>query len=114
MVHHRYIKNIIFKIKMNNRVLVIDIRMGSTITRIISVYMPHVGYSWVGFVEIMDNISLLVSRAHHLGYSTIIRGDFNVCLDIGDRGSRMQDLLTEFNLVISNDASVLAGALEPS
>ena len=86
--------------------MAIDVKIGMKRVRIISVYVPHAGYTWVEFENCMNDISILVSEATRLNISIIIGGDFNLSLGIGRRGEYMNDICQQFSLKIANGGGV--------
>ena len=102
LVHSDYTKYIIKKHLISDRTMVIDVKIGRKRVRIISVYVPHAGYTWVDFEACMNDISILVSEPTRLNMSIIIGGDFNLSLGIGRRGEYMDELCQQFRLKIGN------------
>ena len=102
IIHQRHVKNIFLKITVDNRALAVDIKIGSKIMRIISIYAPHAGYHWNDFILFMDDISNLLMEAQDQHKIGIIACDFNLSLYHGDRGFQLDDLCHQFNIHIAN------------
>ena len=56
LVHSDCVKYIIRKHMVSDRVMAIDVKIGTKKIRIISVYMPHAGYSFAEFEKCMEDI----------------------------------------------------------
>ena len=56
----------------------------------------------------MDQLSSLVSKAYDLGMTVIIEDDFNLSLDIGDRGQIFQDMCSLFDVEFVNHVGYAA------
>ena len=83
-------------------VMAIDIQYGARILRIISTYLPHAGCSWKEFEHETENITMLTMEAKDQGKYVVIGGDFNLSLNMGDRGIAMQNLCSQCQLQIVN------------
>lgn len=58
LVHQKHRKRIIKIHHVSDRLLAVDIRYGIKIIRVISVYIPHVGYSWQDFTTVFDDLQV--------------------------------------------------------
>ena len=77
---------------ISDRVMAVDLQTNDEAVRFISVCLPHRGYAWAEFIQVMDEISLLASRGESNGLSIVTASDFNLSLESGLRGERLQDL----------------------
>ena len=102
LVHSDYIKYNTKKQIISDRIMGIDVKIGGKRVRVISVYMPHAGYSWSDFEECIEDITILTSEATRLNMNIIIGGDFNLSLGIGRRGTSMTDFCHQFRLAVAN------------
>ena len=102
LVHSDYTKYIIKKYLISDRSMAIDVKIGMKRIRIICVYVPHAGYTWVDFEDCMNDISILVSEATRSNMSIIIGRDFILFLGIGSRGRYMNERCQQFRLEIAN------------
>ena len=92
MVHQRYCKYDQRTIVVDDRCMAIDVKFGAKIIRIITVYVPHAGYSWDDFWTVMHNLSSLIMEAQDRSYQIVIGGDCNLSLDIGSCGDAMKKI----------------------
>ena len=60
LIHQDYVKRVINSVAPSNRVMAIDVKIGTKVVRVISVYMPHAGYPWQDFVNEFDTLEQLV------------------------------------------------------
>lgn len=102
MVHHKYADFFLKKHNISDRVLAIDMKIGRKRIRIISVYLPHAGYSWTDFQQCFDDLSTMIADAGRSNMDIFIGGDFKLSLDIGARGDCMNDFCQQLNLQIAN------------
>ena len=61
LIHVKYVKLVNKVIRISDRVLAVDVRIGRKHSRIMSVYLPHAGYSWTDFTDRMEQTSSLSS-----------------------------------------------------
>ena len=76
--------------------MAIDLIIGSSMCRIIAVYLPHAGYPWEYFQSSMDIVSNLLAEAVSKNFKMMVAGDFNLSIGIGSRGELFQSLCDEF------------------
>ena len=82
--------------------MAIDLIIGSSICRIIAVYLPYAGYPWEYFQSSMDIVSNLLAEAVSKNFKMMVAGDFNLSIGIGSRGELFQSLCDEFRLIVTN------------
>ena len=82
--------------------MAIDLKIGEKLVRVVSVYMPHIGYGWQAFHQCFEDLSNLLMQAQDQGMHVIIGGDFNLNLDDSMRGSVMREFCHQFSMVIAN------------
>lgn len=104
LVHSRHVSKVLKVTSVNDSLIAIDLRIGGRLLRVIAVYAPHAGYPWAEFIDCIDKLASLVMNAQDKGMQIIVGGDFNLNLNIGDRGDVFQDFISQFNLVVANGA----------
>lgn len=80
LINRRFVKFIIKKILVSDRVMAVDIRFGKRCIRLIAVYMPHAGYPWANFELCMSDIEAIAIETLNQNYHIAIAGDFNLSL----------------------------------
>ena len=78
LVHRQFTKNIIRKLCISDRLMAIDVTIGSKIMRIVAVYMPHAGYTYEEFSNCFEDLSNLLTEAADHGKYILVGGDFNL------------------------------------
>ena len=86
LIHRKWTSKILQKTCMNDRVMVVDLKVSKRIIHIMAVHFLHSGYGRISFQEVMTDIERLAMEALDKRYYWIIAGDFNLNLDQGDRG----------------------------
>lgn len=105
LVHARH-RHTITDVKISStRVMHLDMRIGCHDLRIIAAYAPHAGYSHEEFHAFFDQLHRLVAGAYRAGRRVILGGDFNLQLDVGQRGAMFAEFCAGFGFVIANDDS---------
>ena len=102
LINAKYTKMISKKIIVSDRVISVDLKLKTKHLRLISVYVPHAGYSWDEFDDCMTDTGRLVMEAVDQNKHILIGGDFNLTLYHGDRGRYMQDFCGQHNLFVAN------------
>lgn len=83
--------------------MAIDVKIYQKRIRLLSVYLPHAGYTWKEFEDIFNEITALAMEAQDRGIHLIIAGDFNLCIQTRDRGRTMRELCHQFRLNSSEE-----------
>ena len=102
LVHKALVRFIFKKILISDRVMALDVKIGSNKIRIIAVYMPHAGYEWQAFLNVFDELQSLATQATDQGMHLLVAGDFNLSLGSTMRGDLMKDFVDQFALKIAN------------
>lgn len=110
LIHSNYIKYVTKTHVISDRTMGMDVEIGTKCVRIISVYFSHAGYAWSDFEKCIEDVTILVSEATRLRMNIIIGGDFNLCLDVGRRGTSMTDLCQLFRLTVANGSGLSSAA----
>ena len=79
----RYIRKVHF---ISDRVLRLDIIFGCRKLAWFALYIPHSGYSLELLDQVYNQLLQSISLAISHGFGIILRGDFNMQLDVGNRG----------------------------
>ena len=87
---------------ISDRITAIDLLIERKWLRILSVYLPHVGYILDEFLDCMTQLNSLVMEAQDRMMNVIVAGDFNVSLeDIGARLSLLD--LDIANIILADN-----------
>ena len=103
LIHERYADSIATIREFGERVLAVRIRDNSIKLTVISVYVPHAGYSVDDLHELYKKLRKATAWASSYSSRIIIGGDFNTQLDVGYRGKLLQDFANEYKLTIGNE-----------
>ena len=81
-VHVKHTSNVIL---LSERVMYLDVRVGSRKLQLVAAYAPHAGYSEDDFKTFPEQFHTSVTGACMGGRQTFCGGDFNLQLDVGSR-----------------------------
>ena len=103
IIHSRFSEYVITHQAFGDRVLAV--RLGNFGARLcmISVYMPHAGYSFDTLKETYDHLSTAIGWGKKFCTNIIIRGDFNTTTSSSIRSRLLFDFLFEHNLWLANE-----------
>ena len=102
LVHARHADNVKVIHRFHDRLLAIDLRVGSRVLRIASVYMPHAGYAFDELHSVYDKLLSLLDYEMQKRFDLIVGGDSNTVVDLGSRGDLLNELMAMFDLQIAN------------
>ena len=80
-----------------------DFTVGSKKLRSIAAYAPHAGYSADDFNAFFGQVHAVILGACKDGRQTILSGDFNLQLQVGNHGEQIDALANAFGLTMAND-----------
>ena len=80
-----------------------DFTVGGKKLRSIALYANHPGYSADDFNAFFEQVHVAILGACKNGRQTILGGDFNLQLWVGNRGDQIEALANTFGLTIAND-----------
>ena len=103
LLHERHAKNVASAKVISDRVMYVDLTVGGWKLRSIAVYAPHAGYSDDALNAFFEQVHVAVMGACREGRKTILGGDFNLQLQVGNRGAQISALANAFGLTITND-----------
>ena len=92
--------------EVSGRLCAIDMLIGKTRYRIISVYLPTTDYDIDILEDLYGQLGELVGDARRNGMKLIIGGDFNTEYDVGPRGDLLRDFLDEYALDAMNKPGI--------
>ena len=104
LIHSKHVGNIRQHHFVSDRVIAVDIRMRHRTIRFIAAYAPHAGYKIEDLQSFYDSLCFITSDARAKGYISILGGDFNTQLDVGLRGSLLNEYANAYDLSIANSA----------
>ena len=103
LLHERHAKNVVNAKVISDRVMYVDFTVGGKKLRSIAAYAPHAGYSADDFNAFFEQVHVAILGACKDGRQTILGGDFNLQLQVGNRGDQIDALANAFGLTIAND-----------
>ena len=103
LLHERHAKNVANVKVISDRVMYVDFTVGGKKLRSIAAYAPHAGYSADDFNAFLEQVHVAILGACKDGRQTILGGDFNLQLQVGNRGGQIDALANAFGLTIAND-----------
>ena len=103
LLHERHAKNVANAKVISDRVMYVDFTVGGKKLRSIAAYAPHAGYSADDFDAFFEQVHVAILGACKDGRQTIVGGDFNLQLQVGNRGEQIDALAKAFGFTIAND-----------
>ena len=103
LIHNKFSEYVVAHESFGDRVLAV--RLGDFGARlcVISVYVPHAGYSHDSLVETYSQLSNAIGWAAKYTTNFIVGGDFNTTISSSLRSHTLFDFLFEHDLWIANN-----------
>ena len=80
----------------------LDLHYGRRGVRLISLCLPHTGYSVKAFRNGYDMLQVVLHEGARLHYKTIVGGAFNSELHVGHRGNFLNEFACMWRLQVAN------------
>ena len=103
LLHERHAKSVASAKVISDRVMYVDLTVGGWKLRSIAAYAPHAGYSDDALNAFFEQVHVAVMGACREGSKTVLGGDFNLQLQVGNRGAQIIALANAFGLTVTND-----------
>ena len=103
LLHERHAKNVASAKVISDRVMYVDLTVGDWKLRSIEAYAPHAGYSDDALNACFEQVHVAAMGACREGRKTILGGDFNLQLQVGNHGAQITALANAFGFTITND-----------
>ena len=87
---------------ISDRLMFLDLHIGTRICRLISIYMPHAGYPHDDLRKMYDQLHWVLAEAQKMRYVSVIGGDFNTQWNVGRRGDMIREFSHMFGLCLAN------------
>ena len=102
LLHERHAKNVANAKVISDRVMYMDFTNGGRKLRAIAVSAPHEVYNDDDFNAFFEQLHVVILGACKEGRQTILGGDFNLQLQVGNRGDQIDALANAFWFTIAN------------
>ena len=102
LIHARLVDSIRSTHFVSDRVLRVDLELAQRKISCCAVYLPHAGYPETVLEQVYEQVHRSLTHAADNGYSIVVGGDFNTQWGVGERGQKMAEMASAFNLSIVN------------